>query len=470
MLTYNLEERKGPLYRRLYECLRDDIRRGRLKAGEKLPSKRNLAENLGVSTITVENAYDQLAGEGFISTLPKRGYFVAQLPETLEVQATRQAKLRISMPKAAAEGIRFDFSNPSAEPEGFPFSVWARLLRETISLKERELLQVPPCGGIRELREAIAEHLASFRGMAVDPRQIILGAGTEYLSGLLLQLLGRRRYCLENPGYRKIRQIYQSFGVETLLAGLDEQGLKVSELRAGGGEVVHLSPTHHFPLGVTMSVSRRYELLAWANEAEGRYIIEDDYDSEFRLRGKPLPTLQSLDAGGRVIYLNTFTRSLTPTIRVSYMVLPPKPANEFYERLSFYACTVSNLQQYTLAEFIARGYFEKHINRRRQLYARRRRKVAELLARTFAPGEVRLWENETGLHFLLELCTPLTDAEVKRRLAARGLAISAVSDYDMAPQPEDRHLFIFNYAAPDTGAVEEAVKVLRAEVWGGRKG
>ena len=219
--------------------------------------------------------------------------------------------------------------------------------------------------------------------MLVDPDQIVIGAGTEYLYGLLVQLLGNeKQYCVENPGYRKIVQVYRQYHISCKYADLDEMGMTFEGLRAAGADIAHISPNHHFPTGITMPAGRRYEILAWANERVGRYIIEDDYDSEFRLNGKPIPPLFSMDACEKVIYMNTFSKSLTPTIRISYMVLPVHLINRFYRELSFYACTVSNFEQYTLAAFIRKGYFEKHINRMRLYYSRQRKKMIETIRKS----------------------------------------------------------------------------------------
>ena len=322
MLTYDLTKTDGPLYKCLYECIKNDISQGKLSSGEKMPSKRTLAKNLGVSTITVENAYDQLIGEGYMFARPKRGYFIADVSDIRVIKAPVQKELSIKLPPEQDESI-FDFSSNRTDSGNFPFSIWAKLMRETISLREQELLSVSPCGGVRELREAIASHLSSFRGMNVDPDQIIVGAGTEYLYGLLVKLLGKDKvYCVEDPGYKKISQIYECNNAKCLPVQMDEQGISVELIKKANAQIAHISPTHHFPTGITMPVNRRYELLAWANESSDRYIIEDDYDSEFRMNGHPIPPILSIDACEKVIYINTFSKSLTSTIRISYMVLP----------------------------------------------------------------------------------------------------------------------------------------------------
>ena len=231
----------------------------------------------------------------------------------------------------------------------------------------------PPCGGILELRQAIARYLRAFRGMQVQPEQILVGAGTEYLHSLLIQLLGNDLvYGVENPGYHKIARIYERMKVPYENIRLDTQGVEIRDLEEKQVDIIHTSPSHHFPTGIVMPVSRRYELLGWASKNPDHYIIEDDYDSELRLGGKPFPTLQSIDISDKVIYMNTFTKTLASTVRISYMVLPPSLAERFYRELSFYSCTVSNFEQYTLAQFMENGSFEKHINRLRNYYQNKR--------------------------------------------------------------------------------------------------
>ena len=464
MLSYNLSEAKGPLYKSLYQFIREDIQSGKLKANEKLPSKRSLAQNLGISTISIENAYDQLICEGYIYSLPKRGYFVAEIENINELKpkSVPKSEAKINIHERGKESDLFDFSSNRVEKENFPFSIWAKILREIISQNESQLLEVSPCGGVRELREAIANHLESFRGMSVNPDQIIVGAGTEYLYGLLTKLLGNdKTYCIENPGYKKLKKIYESNGAKCLAVDMDEQGLSIEKLRTANGQIAHISPTHHFPTGICMPASRRYEMLAWANESEENYIIEDDYDSEFRLKGKPLPPLFSLDIFGKVIYMNTFSKSLASTIRISYMILPEKLANLFYQKLAFYSCTVSTFEQYTLASFISKGFFEKHINRMRLHYGRKRARIIEAIKRYFSENECQIIENDSGLHFILKFNTPLTDEQFKEILSSKGILISSISDFEMNDKPQSSHEFILNYSSIDMEKLNSSLKKLR---------
>ena len=464
MLSYNLSEAKGPLYKSLYQFIREDIQSGKLKANEKLPSKRTLAQNLGISTISIENAYDQLICEGYIYSLPKRGYFVAEIENINELKpkSVPKSEAKINIHERGKDSDLFDFSSNRVEKENFPFSIWAKILREIISQNESQLLEVSPCGGVRELREAIANHLESFRGMSVNPDQIIVGAGTEYLYGLLTKLLGNdKTYCIENPGYKKLKKIYESNGAKCLAVDMDEQGLSIEKLRSANGQIAHISPTHHFPTGICMPASRRYEMLAWANESEENYIIEDDYDSEFRLKGKPLPPLFSLDIFGKVIYMNTFSKSLASTIRISYMILPEKLANLFYQKLAFYSCTVSTFEQYTLASFISKGFFEKHINRMRLHYGRKRTRIIEAIKKYFYENECQIIENDSGLHFILKFNTPLTDEQFKEILSSKGILISSISDFEMNDKPQSSHEFILNYSSIDMEKLNTSLKKLR---------
>jgi GntR family transcriptional regulator/MocR family aminotransferase len=299
--------------------------------------------------------------------------------------------------------------------------------------------------------------------MTVNPAQIIVGAGTEYLYGLLIQLLGRGRiYCLEDPGYQKPAQIYLSNGANCRWAAMDSCGITVAGAEAAGADVIHISPTHHFPTGITMPVGRRYELLNWALRQPGRFIIEDDYDSEFRLTGRPVPSLQSIDEHGRVIYMNTFSKTLAPTIRISYMVLPPDLANEYYDRLSFYSCTVSTFEQYTLSRFLSDGYFEKHINRMRLSYARLRKQILREIGESSLSSRITVLENDSGLHFLLRLHTDLEDDTLVSALNARGVSLLPLSLYYRNPAAAPAHTFILNYSSLSVSDLHLALEVLNS--------
>lgn len=462
MLTYSFENMGSEsLYQYLYKCIRRDILDGTIKAGEKLPSKRSFAKNLGISTITVENAYAQLVAEGYLYSVPKSGYYAAEIGSHLLMPAGRtEAPEAVRSEEAQREMIpgtadisaeKVDLSSSRMNQKQFPFALWARLMRQVLSEKREELMLPAPGQGVLALRRAIAGYLLQYQGMNVSEDQIIIGAGTEYLYGLIIQLLGQeKRYALEDPGYWKMAKIYRSHLVETAYIPMDENGIKIDELAASGADVVHISPSHHYPTGVTTPIGRRYELLNWAVDGEDRYIIEDDYDCEFRLTGRPIPPLQSIDRQNKVIYMNTFTKSLTSTIRISYMVLPRHLMASFREKLGFYACTVSNFEQYTLAEFIGGGYFEKHINRMRNYYRAKRDDLLKEIADSPLASRVRIHEADAGLHFLMQVDTKRSDRELVAEAEKRGIRIACLSQYYHRGQEEGErltpHEVIVNYS------------------------
>lgn len=451
MLTYELKKAPGvPLYEALYRCIRADILSGVLAPGDKLPSKRSLAENLDVSKITVEEAYSQLLGEGYIRAVEKVGYFVEQIEQHPPVPA---AAPEVSPDEPETWPVDLTANSPAR----FPFSVWNRLQREVMLDYGEKLLQPLPNQGYLELRQAIADHLAAFRGMRVSADRILIGAGSDYLYILLLQLLGRDRiYAVEEPGYSKIGRIYAAGGVQTLCAPMDAQGILPEGL--ADADVLHFSPSHHFPTGLVTPMGRRNALLQWANRGDNRWIIEDDYDSEFRFDAHPMPAMHSLDQSGKVIYMNTFSKSLAPSIRISYMVLPPKLMARFRDELGFYSCTVPSFEQYTLARFLSRGYFEKHINRMRKFYRSRRNRIVSALEACRFADRLTILEQNAGLHFLVKVDTALSDEALTDLLAREGIRVRTLGSYYRGTVPEsDRSCLVVNYSGLSDEQLEDAL-------------
>ena len=457
MLTYELKKAPGvPLYEALYRCIRGDILSGALGPGEKLPSKRALAEHLEVSKITVETAYSQLLSEGYICSREKVGYFVEAVERSAPVVRPQQCQ-----PEEKPEEDILDLTGGGTER--FPFSVWMKLQREVMLDCGEKLLLPMPNTGVAELRQAIAEHLAAFRGLHVDPGNILIGAGTDFLYNLLIQLLGRDRpYAVEEPGYGKIRRIYAAGGVQAMSAPMDENGVRPDCL--GNAGVLHISPSHHFPTGLVTPMSRRLELLAWAKENDS-YIIEDDYDSEFRFAAHPMSAMQALDRSGRVIYMNTFSKTLAPSIRISYLVLPEGLMGQFQRRLGFYSCTVPSFEQYTLARFLSRGHFEKHINRMRKFYRARRNRMVQLLKTGPYAEKITILELDAGLHFLVRVDTALPDKVLTERLRSAGIRVRTLSSYYHDDAHRDSHCLVVNYSGLREERLEEIPKRL-ARVFG----
>lgn len=461
MLTYSFEEKgSDSLYEYLYKQIKSDILNYKLSPDEKLPSKRALAKHLNVSTVTIENAYLQLMAEGYIYSKAKSGYFVSHL-STAKTNTTQKRFHTASEDFVQRVSYYADFVNNSTASENFPFTTWAKLMRETMSDEADKLMVSSPSTGVAALRTAIADYLFQFRGMAVDPEQIVIGAGTEYLYSLIIQLLGRKKlYAVEDPGYQKITKVYQANEVACVPVPLDKNGIDITYLENVNADVLHISPSHHFPTGIVTPISRRYELLSWASKAPERYIIEDDYDSEFRLLGKPIPSLQSIDVLDKVIYMNTFSKTLTSTIRISYMVLPKGLMDRYKQDLNFYSCTVSTFEQYTLAHFIERGHFEKHINRMRNFYRSQRDAVIGCIKKHADYHKVTIREENAGLHFLLTVDTRYSDEELIERARQNGIHISCLSQYSSLPSSSEEHTLIINYSGIEKEKIEEAVGLL----------
>lgn len=461
MITYTFTNTgSDSLYEYLYKCIKNDILQGNIRAGEKLPSKRTFAKNLGISVITVENAYEQLIAEGYIYSIPKKGFYVTDLKK--EIETEKKTVTREIVPITGGESGYFaDFTSNQTQSELFPFTVWTRMIREVLGENQIQLMTNPPCGGIYPLREAITKYLKEFRGMTVQPEQIIIGAGTEYLYGLLIQLLGADKiYAVENPGYRKIAKIYRSWRVACEYIDMDEEGVQIEELQRKQVDILHISPSHHYPTGIVMPVSRRYELLGWAAKSGSHYIIEDDYDSELRLGGQPIPTLQSIDVSDRVIYMNTFTKTLASTVRISYMILPQSLLEQFYERLSFYSCSVSNFEQYTLGKFIEEGFFEKHINRLRNHYHKKRDTLLTAIRNSRLGDHVCISGEEAGVHFLMEIQTEKEEEEFLGAAQAQGIRLSPLSAHYHDQETDRRNVYVMNYSSVQTEDAEEIVRRL----------
>ena len=491
ILTYDLEKRgRHPIYEYLYLCIREDILSGVIKGGEKLPSKREMARDHKVALITVENAYAQLVIEGYVTAREKSGYFVNPgMAETVRPEKKRAAWADGGNGQTAADeengamavqnrdeqgawhagrvsGVRLpkkdwlvDFSSGELKRDAFPFDTWAKLMRRVMNDREEAFLTKPERNGVPELRVAIAAYLKKAKGFAVSPDQILVGPGTEYLHHLILQLIGRSRMvAVEDPGYVKVGQIYEGNGLKCLHVPVDRGGMVVSRLWGTNASLVHTSPSHHFPTGCVMPIGRRRELLNWAHAQEA-YVIEDDYDSEFRFDGRPIPTLASLD-GERVIYLNTFTKTLAPSIRIAYAVLPEKLKERYDEKLSFYSGAVSSFEQYTLAAFIGEGYYERHVNRMRTYYRQQRAKILEILAESPLAEKVSVEEHGAGLHFILRVKELQNEEAWVRELEERGIRLVPVSSYCYGGKERYGKRFLVYYSDLEPGNLKRAFEIM----------
>ncbi len=475
-LTKNIRDIKKPLYVQLYDNIKNDILKENLNPNEKLPSKRALAKHLGISIITVENSYDQLISEGFIYSLPRKGFFVTPLPPDMlkyKELSTKTLKKSESSETNSNYNNKQNFTSDKQQfinlssnqtlPESFPFSIWAKLTRNVLSERQRDLLINPPSQGIKELRENICQYLKNFKGLDVSSENIVIGAGTEYIYSLIIQLLGFDKiYAVENPGYLKLSYILDSFQVKHISVPIDDQGVCVQSLEKENVDIIHITPSHHFPTGITMPVARRYELLQWAGKNSDSYIVEDDYDSEFRMTGLPIPSIFSSDTAEKVIYINTFSKAIAPTIRVSYMILPSHLMQIYNKMFFHHSCSVSTFEQYTLSAFIGEGYFEKHLNRMRNYYKKKRDLLLNHIAASPLHKISQISEKDSGLHFLLNISLKCSETIYKDRLSKDGIYISSLSDYMHNPQSpsSSKNQFLINYSSLPDEMIPEVVEKL----------
>lgn len=470
MLDYNMEERgERSLYDHLYRCIRDDIAAGTIGAGEKLPSKRSLAEHLGVSVVTVEGAYAQLVAEGYVRSRPRSGFFAAALPDEVQRSGLYRAQRQLGKAQEPAQPDRDDAvggtgSKPFAADDAA--RLWAKTLKAVLAEEPEDEVFLPTAPeGSPRLRHAIAAHLRGSRGMEVDPSCIVVGAGAQLLDNMIVQLLGHERvYAVEDPGYLRLTQIYRAMGCAVRHIPLDEEGPVTAELDARHADVLHLMPSHQFPTGLVTSVSRRYELLGWASAVPGRYLVEDDYDCEFRLAGRPVPALASIDAVGRVIYTNTFSRSLGAELRLAYMVLPPELMERFSSELGFYSSTVGSVDQAALAHLLESGDYERHVARVRKRQRDCRDALVGALKASAAAGRVHIEQADAGLHFVLAAETGRTEAEVALAVKAKGVELDPLSRYAWCPQngsrPDGLRRFVVRFGDIAPQDAERAASVV----------
>ncbi|MDD6246107.1 MAG: PLP-dependent aminotransferase family protein [Firmicutes bacterium] len=453
MQTYTLD-RSGasPLYEQLYRALKADILSGALPGGSRLPSGRALAEHLGLSRVTVETAYAQLLAEGYLTSRPRAGYFVEQL-------TPQELPPRVSEPEAQPPEPE---TAQSRSAQLFPFSVWARLMRGVLLDRRQELLRPAPDAGLPALRQAVAAELYRQRGVHVSPEQVYIGAGAEYFYNLLIQFFGHGRvYALENPGHRKIARVYQANQVAVRPIGMDADGVIPELLEQSGAEVLHISPSHHYPTGTVTPITRRQALMRWLTAQPGRYLIEDDYDSEFRFSGLPIPTIQSMDRSGRVIYMNTFSRTISPSLRISYMILPRTLLPQWQAAMGFYSCTVPSFEQMTLTRFLAEGYFEKHLSRMKKHYRAVRAQLFSVLHTPQAVRQCAVHDTDAGLHLVLELKNAPEPEALRALLRQSGLPDALLSDFFLdAPSPQAQKSIVLGYADAEPAQLEAALTAL----------
>ncbi len=444
----------SPLYDQLYRHIAGAIQSGALAPGAKLPSKRRLCALAGVSMSTVETAYSLLAAEGYVLSKPRSGYVCAHLllPASAAPAPVPEAPQSLDPPRWA-----YDCSTSAVDVSAFPFSSWARITKEAV-YENPGLLQRGHPQGDWPLRAALAQLLAQYRGVRCSPEQVVVGAGADYLLSLLLQLLPEHRsLALEDPGYPAAYAAAALHGREPVPIPVDGQGMDRDALERSGAGLAYVTPSHQFPLGVTMPAGRRSQLLHWAASGPGRFLIEDDYDSEFRWSSRPIPALQGLDRAGRVVYMGTFSRSIAPAIRVAYMILPPALLERYRRTFSHGACAVSRFEQESLRRFLAQGLYGRHLRRTGNLY---RRKCALFTEALGAIPSASITGAEAGLHFLLTL-PRFSEEELVARAAAQSVRVHPLSRYCHAVPPLPSTV-VLGFAGLSEDQLAQAAERLRA--------
>ena len=425
MLSLDGEGKKS-LYEQIYEYLKEEIRQGKIPYGERLPSTRMLAEQLDVSRSTAQMAYEQLLSEGYIEPVPYKGYFVCGMDELYHLDPAPAVSEANEITET--KRYRYDFTPNGIDLEHFPYATWRKLSREVLQDDQKELFHLGDPKGEYALRRTISIYLHQARGVNAQPSQIIIGAGNDYLQMLLSRMLGtEHRIAMETPGYRHAYDIFQRLGYDCCTVSMDRYGMDMAELQESGADIAYVMPSHQYPMGIVMPVRRRQELLQWAARKEGRYIIEDDYDSEFRYIGKPIPSLQGSDACQKVIYIGTFSKSITPSLRISYLVLPAALLKRYEQVGRNFSCTVSRTDQKMLQLFMERGYFERHLNKMRALY---RNKHDALLAELRQMKGIRkIFGERSGVHLLVQTADQRTEQELIACAGQAGIRVYPLSEY-----------------------------------------
>ncbi|PGQ34808.1 GntR family transcriptional regulator [Bacillus thuringiensis] len=436
-LIFNINRKsKNPMYQQIYQYIRTQILSGKLEQGKKLPSIRQLANQLEVSRNTTQVAYEQLQSEGYIRSKNKKGFFIEAITsdETLNFEPIREQHHETNHTTMKT----IDFKIGTVDQENFPLKKWRMITNKT--LKDSSMFSYGEKQGDIKLRKALADYLFQSRGVTTSAEQIIIGSSTQHLL-LILSLMLKQDYdyiAVEDPGYNVARELFvlQSFIIDPL--PVKERGIQGDFLLKSPSRLLYVTPTHHFPYGVTIPVNERLKLIGWAKNVEG-YIIEDDYDSEFRYIHQPIPSLQSLDSNDRVVYLGTFSKALLPSIRVSYMVLPRRLINEYKKILPLLEQTSSSIHQRTLATFMNEGYWYSHLRKMKALYKRKMNLLNKELSKHFKEY-VRIKGGSSGIFVIIEVKTKMSEEMLIERAHDHGIIVYPCSKYFSEYLPEYPHI------------------------------
>lgn len=474
-LTINLEaDSKKPLYEQIYEYIKLEIQTGNLLPHEKLPSARALASHLQVSRSTIDLAYSQLVSEGYVEAVPCKGYFVSQIEElyfsekfqrkeSVEENAKESTENSsgVSKSKPQEDIWKIDFKLTGIDLDNFPYNIWRKLSKNVLSYHENDIFSLGESSGEYCLRQSICKYLFQSRGVNCTPEQVVVGAGSEYLLFLIQKMLGNQMIAMESPTYVQAYRVLESLGHHMKMISMDTEGMKVEELSSCDAKLAYVMPSHQFPLGTIMPLKRRMELLKWASKERERFIIEDDYDSEFRYKGKPIPALKAYDREDKVIYLGTFSKAIAPAIRISYMVLPRQLCGVFEEKCGVYSSTVSRIDQMVVCDFMNQGYFGRHLNKMRGIY---KAKHDALLAGLKNISSIKKISGENaGVHMVIAFGTG-TEAEWMKRAENVGIKVYGLSGYFVNEKQSNPVRLLLGYANLKEEEIIQACEMLK-KVW-----
>ncbi|MED3554277.1 PLP-dependent aminotransferase family protein [Cytobacillus praedii] len=462
---------KEPIYIQLYRYLKEEIQSENIPPHSKLPSQRRLANHLNLSRNTINSAYQQLIAEGYIRSEARKGLFVEKIKHELFIDTSKNTIIdkvqnwnnNYCKQDNSTSKIKYDFKYGIIDLIHFPFKLWSQLTLKSIFAEQGKLLLYGDPQGDLDLRKQIARYLYESRGVKCSEHQIIIGAGTQYLLSMLCKIIGRKfTYGIEEPGYNKVRLILEEYGKFVRSINLDNYGVNVNELISSNVRAVFVTPAHQFPLGIVMPISRRLELIKWAKDTGG-YIIEDDYDSEFRYEGKPIPALQSLDQYEKVIYMGTFAKSLIPSLDFSYMVLPSHLLAKYHEKFIGYKQTVSRQHQHTLKLFMESEHWSRHLNKVRNIYKKRHNALLGSI-KEFMSSQVRVMGAGAGLHIIIEPRNHMSEQELIGTAKKNGVLVYSVSSfYEQPPHPKHSQVLL-GFAGLDENDIQEGVKLL-SKAW-----
>ncbi len=455
---------KKPIYQQIYEQVKQDILSGNLPIGIRLTSTRALARELQIGRNTVENAYAQLVLEGYITNVASSGYVV----NNLQFNLNQKARARSTISEAAAvtancgtENIRYNFRYGNLDAASFPDKLWRKYLTDVLAGPEAQ--EVHSDGDVKgdiELRSQLLEYLYHSRGVNCKPEQIIICSGTQAALEIIIKIFPyvEKKVAMEEPCYNGASVIFRSNGFKILPISVCEDGIELNELATSSARMVHIAPSHQFPMGSVMPIHKRIEILNWARQHD-TIIIEDDYDSEFRYNGRPIPSLQSIDQDERVVYVGTFSKALSPGLRMAYMILPTWLLTAYQKRFTGYQCTVPLLEQKILARFMADGHWEKHV-RKICLSQKKKHDILISAIKQTMGNKVRIYGHQAGLHILLEFLDGQQEDELLRKARECSVKVYPVSPFWLNKQNYKHHALVLGYGMMPEKDIPRAVEIL----------